>query len=1032
MNRYIFLVIVLFGQLVFVNTSIKCASIQHEQLLFNMQVAVDSRVLFRQLCESIILKLQKNKSLDLSSWQLLLDYYGIQQKVTSKNEAIRLILKGYYEKQPQLVCNTANVLVVSQELPRTVSQVSKIDFRLANEAAGFGRYSNSPRGPENYALSYKGQYVSVGLDLKPISGVMTQYEYIMQAEARRSWMQFCIEHDPGLYLEYRAQRVRCVDLIKRMLDVSTNPDALAAQLSVNSLYLFDVYDEGAILCDWVKPGIQNALFKNGNFVGIDSQENLGKLLRVVNPFLREVLSNKEYIELLQEYKIKSIVGADILLKRALGTNGYWDSIKNYVSGCLSSFPQSLDGQIANSRMMQNCVKVTELCKVDKFDEARKIVTSLRTCTNSESFSAQVTGAHYLSKLIENEYSTSYNAYGIRYTDTIDPFYPIAKSILDSCPYAQKYELQVTIQETIYNRAAELDKLLINSTRSQKESAYVKAVGYRILDAESNNEIIDILSPFAKDHADENSKVVYRAFASKGLPSFLKANEISKQFSMPISIELAANTKARKWYGYCANVEIQTNDQKELISKALSHLALACEENSYQAEHLYMVQCFYADAIGVHVEKLFLKIPNLAHSPAKSLQGYLERELLVKICEDLRSAKDEQEVLKVIERTKEVWGVIQTSEVNSLKQMQSLWNAHQENNVLSGSSEIYPEKELEAVEEEFDPPYGCGNSFVQEMQRALVNFAEGLFEWEEPYGGVLFPGSERAKNLYDPEGQEIEEEIDVSQIPQCNGGQQALPSFGDSIGEGERESEDDETSEKADTEAEILENIIKEALEGKKLTEEQISKVEEFKKQLEGLVKEYGIEIILEATNIYKLTISRICNNGILAVKKIAKMLWVINENETTKAFKYDIAHNNATTPSSVEEALAGKMCVDQGLLPPLKRGVENEDDFIEVESGIRWDVKTPRSESLEGKKIFNIEKIIASLKIAYDKDENLIIHITNLHEDDLKIFYKEFKKEFGEKEFAKTIIVHPEGFPISKNRNQFAEFMRSYDCTNNV
>ena len=67
-----------------------------------------------------------------------------------------------------------------------------------------------------------------------------------------------IRNDPQLWLEYVSQRGSCVNLIKKMMNVSSDPDALLAQLSVNNLSLIDVFDEGVMLNDfWVRPGIQN-------------------------------------------------------------------------------------------------------------------------------------------------------------------------------------------------------------------------------------------------------------------------------------------------------------------------------------------------------------------------------------------------------------------------------------------------------------------------------------------------------------------------------------------------------------------------------------------------------------------------------------------------------------------------------------------------------------------------------------------------------------------------------------------------------
>lgn len=1017
---------------------VESATLQFKHFMASVQTFMADRVIFEQFRERLIQSLQMNRSIDLGSLQELLDFYGIRQQVVSKNEAIELILKAYHAKNELLRGQDlpANVLQINQELPVVASHIEKFDFRFMNEAAGFTFLANAPRGVENHAVTFQGQNFSAGLSLRPMCARPTVYELMAQDYARRDNLRFLIEHDPKVYLEYRIQRARCIEQIKRMLDLSNSLDALTAQLSVNNLFLWDAYDEGVILTDWVKPGIQNLLFKNGNFIAIDAQERLGQLLAIADKFFKETLPKEEYIQLLQEYTRRAIPGADILLKRALGINGYWDAIKTYFKESFSFFPAMIDSEVAQSRMIQNCVKIVELCKDEKFDEARKIIASLQAYTNEDS-KYRINEAHYLSLLVENEYSRVFNSYGIRYTDTIDPYYPVAKHILDACPYTQKHELQKAIQETIKERSAQLHTLLRGATSAQKKSLFIKAVGYKILDAQNTNEMVDILSSFAKDHTDENARNAYSVFVSYGFPSFLSANECAKNFHMPASIETMGNEDIRKWYGYCAGLQIETNEQKELVNRSLEHLSLACKENPYRDDHLYMAQRFYADAASASDQKLFLKMPNVICYDAASVKGQLEREVLRKSCERLRNTSDENEIGKIIEKANHAADGIQSGKVRTVQDVEHAWNTQDECTVLSGTSEIYPEKKLEVVEEEFTPPYGCGTSFLDEFQRAFFGFADEVFEWEEPYGGACFPGSERAKNLFDPETQEIEEGIDVYSIPQCNGGQQTLPSFGDSAEErkeGEKKEDDNNAEEAKKNEIEIIENIIREALEGKSLTNDEIDKVEEFKTQLHELIKKYDLSIVLEATQIFKLTFKRICKqDGILALKKIARTLQIVNGNEDIKSFKFDGARGGQVTTSSIEEALAGKACMDQGILGRLIRATKSEDDFIEIKTDIEipWDVKTPRSESIDGKYIFKIDEIIESLKDAYDKGENLIIQIDHLNDNDLKEFYNEMAKCFTENEFKRTVIIHSGTPEMSKNINEFIKYMREINDNSN-
>ena len=94
---------------------------------------------------------------------------------------------------------------------------------------------------------------------------------------------------------------------------------------------------------------------------------------------------------------------------------------------------------------------------------------------------------------------------------------------------------------------------------------------------------------------------------------------------------------------------------------------------------------------------------------------------------MKEAEDDEAVLARVEKTQKAWTAIQSEQIKTLKELEDLWNSKPEDHLLSGTSEIYPEKEIEKVEEEFKPPYGCGNSFVEELQRALIEYTEELFE-----------------------------------------------------------------------------------------------------------------------------------------------------------------------------------------------------------------------------------------------------------------------------------------------------------------
>ncbi len=744
------------------------------------------------------------------------------------------------------------------------------------------------------------------------------------------------------------------------------------------------------------------------------------------------MPQKEYIQLLQEYKNRLIPGADILLKRALGTNGYWDAIKTYFSESLSFFPPMIDAEVVQSPMIQNCVKIVELCKNEKFDEARKIIASLQVYHNKDS-TYRINEAHYLSLLVENEYSRIFNSYGIRYSDTMDPYYPLAKSMLDACAYAGKSELQKAIQETIHERRMRLDHLLARATSIQKESSLVKAIAYKILDAQNDHEVVDILSGLAKDHSDEQVANAYTVFVSKGFPYCLTPNACAKKVCMPASIETMANQDIRTWYGYCVAFKIETNSQKELIQRSLEHLSLGCKESLYKDDHLYIAQRFYNDAASTQEQKLLLKLHNLALYDAASVNGQLEREVLKKLCQGLAQVSDEKETLKIIETVNRVGEGIQSGQVRTMDDLHHIWNAQDACNALSGTSEIYPEKEHEIMEEEFSPPYGCGTSFFDEFQRAFFDFSREVFEWEEPFAGACFPGGERAKTLFDPESQEIEEEIDVEQIPQCNAGQQTLPSLGECAEEveGKQEGDISETTPENDQAKEIIENIIRGLLEGKSLTEEQSTNLEKFKEDLKILVSKYGEESVFEAIEVYNLNYFKLLKKEtIIALNELANSIQRINKHPQYVPFKYDIASNGKVTTASIQEAIAGIACIQQEILGELIRSKNKEEDFIETSTEKFWDVKTARSFSLEGLQIFKSDRFCDALSKAYEsnQNENIIVQITNLSDSDLQKLYDEIVKRFSIEEIKRTIVVDANNAERSKKASALLKMWKEKKC----
>ena len=161
-------------------------------------------------------------------------------------------------------------------------------------------------------------------------------------------------------------------------------------------------------------------------------------------------------------------------------------------------------------------------------------------------------------------------------------------------------------------------------------------------------------------------------------------------------------------------------------------------------------------------------------------------------------------------------------------------------------------------------------------------------------------------------------------------------------------------------------------------------------------------------------------------ENLAKDLQKINSNSRWEKFKYDAAKGGAVSLSSIEEALAGIACEEQGLLKTLVRSKGNAEEFIEnLPGGVKhfWDVKTFKSNALNGKYIFDKESAIKALVKGYLCAEDVILNITYLTEQDVDTLFKAIAKQFGEKEIRRTIVIHTSN--PAKSTIDFLQLLRA-------
>lgn len=210
-------------------------------------------------------------------------------------------------------------------------------------------------------------------------------------------------------------------------------------------------------------------------------------------------------------------------------------------------------------------------------------------------------------------------------------------------------------------------------------------------------------------------------------------------------------------------------------------------------------------------------------------------------------------------------------------------------------------------------------------------------------------------------------------------------------------------------------------------QQQKEKLEHFAQEIKKLEAECGKENVDEALKVHKVDERAILHrqNVLEQVKETARDLKEINSNPRCKPFKYDPAQGNKVTLNSIDEAMAGKACEEQGLLDvPITRSLNRGEDFIDA-SKQAWDVKTPRSYALNGKYIFDAKDFVCNaVKPEYPLGENVIINITKLEQADLGELYKELLSRLTKSELSRTIIVHARNLSLSKTSADLIKLLK--------
>ena len=174
-------------------TSIPCqlnpANVQYAQLTRNLFAVMDARVQFEQL-QIMIQRFQQNRSMDLSCLKLMLDYYGSQVTVQTKNQAIEHLVREHFGKT---ISHTSSegVTVLKQEAPIATSQIAKFDFNVRNEPRDHARIFREAE--RKHAFSYESENLRVSLDVRPISHVPSAYDQMVERVNYETWCSSTLE-----------------------------------------------------------------------------------------------------------------------------------------------------------------------------------------------------------------------------------------------------------------------------------------------------------------------------------------------------------------------------------------------------------------------------------------------------------------------------------------------------------------------------------------------------------------------------------------------------------------------------------------------------------------------------------------------------------------------------------------------------------------------------------------------------------------------------------------------------------------------
>ena len=877
-----------------------------------------------------------------------------------------------------------------------------------------------------------------------VQQMQAQLQSINDAYANRVFFENQrIYNNPTLSLQHQVIKGLTRERLTAACNFSANPEIIKTQLTLLNNVLSHQTENEDLQYAVVRM-IERLCNENGEFIGCfssDQVENLqhhASYKRGFRHFCKNVFRD---IKGVFGYKSEIV---EKFLKHPYNTNLY--NLCHYLDKKEAATAQHFLDLIKPNHPLDNCTK----CKIYQ-------------CMASS---------------FQELYKSIFNEHDIEHSYEKDIIWPNFKKILDTkgADYVQqKNQIHLLLQQRKTILEYLISKFPVKNIPSCLENTLYNIVSMY----ESQDKTLDYLAEFSSDHTDPIKQEIFNyIFGKEILPKIYDFPHINtfKDIVIPSSITTKAFTPLRTLYFKYMTLDPKTENEISLIRQGLKYIQEACSPTKDAAIHQYLAHTTFDALTKDNVDKTILSCSDFTQNFKDPIAQQIKERLfpiLVSALSDSSLPTQNANELMDLQRSYAP-GLIEcidkihqhllkndiTAALDIEKNLLPHFNRNfsaeklaQLNNpkpdihpiteVASNAIAFYAQDKLSSFTTDFQN-LNAKCSALDQKKHQSESQRDGCIAINPQFKdkpGCHLPENkempvicnapkikteaERREELQAKEMQDNQQKAKNKPSKGCNWSDGAnLPSFKKEQFTDTKIRPIPKQPDKLDQEKIELIKLQKQLSEIKELKASEKEAIDNFIVQLTLLVKKYGKEA-LEAARVYNINHYKAQRKECTqAIEKLAILLKEINADPKTELFKYDSAHNNKATPGSVDEAIAGKACIEQGILSELIRSSERKEDFIEPLTNKVWDVKTASSFSLEGIYIFNVNKFLSSLKVEYMKtSEHIILQITNLNQNDRQILFKSLKQELAREELQRTVVVDAYNKAESKTQQQLINFL---------